>query len=130
MTIINTFTSDYKTQFSEYISLLFYLAKRSTTTPEQRIERAEVITESYFKHTGYRPDSKQLDRLASLILRDELADKDRMKVRNKEYPILSDDQFERRELGEVSFKLADEVGSDGRDYRPQTRLNRRILKNL
>lgn len=130
MSIINTYTIEYKDQFSEYVSLLFYLAKRSKTTPEQRIDRVKVMTDSYVEHTGLRPDHPQLDRLATLILRDELTDKDRMKSRNNEYPILSDDQLERRQSEEVSLVLAMEVGSDGRDYRPQTRQNLRILKNL
>lgn len=49
-----------------------------------------------------------------------------MKVRNTEYPFLSDDQMRRRENGEVSAILAEDVATDGRDYRPRTRdINRK-----
>lgn len=130
MAIVTIFSVEYKQQFQEYVSLLFYLAKKADTTAEERIEKVSAMTEAYFKHVGKHADWSQLDRLGSLILRDELTDTDRMKVRNNEYPILSDDQLQRRDAELVSLKWADEVGIDGRDHRPKTRDTMRKLREI
>jgi hypothetical protein len=47
-----------------------------------------------------------------------------MKVRNNEYPFFSETQFEERRKVEASFKLSEEQGVDGRNYKPPVRRDR------
>lgn len=121
------FTNDYKNEFRRYIDALF---NDKASTREDRINAIQTLTDAYIEHTGERPDTIQLDRLATLILREELTDTDRMKSRNNDYPIMSDDQLGRREKEQVSFTLAEEVATDGRDYRPCNRDNNRKMREL
>ncbi|MEH7456354.1 hypothetical protein V7183_03735 [Bacillus sp. JJ1127] len=62
-------------------------------------------------NVGERPEPKQIERLSDLLLYEELHDNDRMKVRNNEYPIISERQLSRRHSGEVSMKVAEEIRS-------------------
>jgi len=130
LSIVTTFSVEYKRQFEEYVTLLFYLAKKSDPPVDERIRKVREITEAYFAHVGRHADWPQLDRLGSLVLRDELTDTDRMKSRNNEYPILSDDQTQRRDAEIIPMKWADEVGIDGRDHRPKTRDSMRKLREI
>jgi hypothetical protein len=95
-----------------------------------RFQAIEELTERYFAVNGKQPEGGQLDRLSTLCLYEEITDDDRMKSRNNEYPIMSERQEDRRDSEQVSIKLADEVGVDGRDHRLQTRENRRKLKKF
>ena len=122
------FTSDYNSDMHRHIDGLFTLAKTLDTSRQDRLQASDDLVEAYVTYTGKRPDGTALGRLATLILRDELTDTDRMKVRNNEYPFLSDDQTRRREEGEISLVFAEEVGIDGRDYRAQTRDNKRKFR--
>ncbi|MFZ7945680.1 hypothetical protein [Neobacillus sp. 19] len=92
---------------------------------EVRLGKIEELTEGYRAATGEWPDSVALERLADLCLYEELTDTDRMKVRNNEYPIMSDEQLSRRQEGkhvrkndnpniEVPLAIAGSVGADGR----------------
>lgn len=130
MAIVTKFSTEYKKQFSEYVSLLFYLAKKGDSTVTERIQKVDDLTEAYFNHVGKHADWYQLERLGYLILYDDMADTDRMKARNSEYPVLSDDQLRRREVELVSFVLAAEVGIDGRDHRPKTRDSMRKFREM
>ena len=130
MSITMIFSIDYKAQFSEYVSLLFYLAKTGESTAEERVFKVRSMTEAYFNHVGKHADWAQLDRLGYLILRDDLADNDRMKSRNTEYPILSDDQIQRRVSELVSLNCADSVATDGQDYRIKTRDSNRKMREI
>jgi hypothetical protein len=106
----------------------------------KRIALIAELIESYIAATGQRPDSVQLDRLATLCLREELTDTNEYKMSQNEYPIMSDEQYVRRKEGkhtraygsktEISLTFAEEVGTDGRDYRPQTREHRRKMKKF
>lgn len=124
------FTSDYNADMHRHIDALFTAAKTLETTRAERLQASDDLVEAYVAHTGRRPQGTALERLASLILRDELTDDDRMKVRNNEYPFLSDDQLRRRENGEISAILAEDVATDGRDYRPRTRDNNRKHREM
>jgi len=95
------FTDDYKADLHDHITQLFTSAKTLNTSRAERLRASDDLIEAYFEHTETTPDGNALERLATLILRDELTDTNRMKSRNTEYPILSDDQLERREDGEV-----------------------------
>ncbi|SET42133.1 hypothetical protein SAMN05216389_1118 [Oceanobacillus limi] len=112
------FKGDYKAKLNEIIDGLY--ENKSGMSRNQRIWAVQYYTDEYVRQTGERPESGALDRLATLILDDEIADKDRMKMRNNEYPIMSDDQQERRDREVASIKWAEEVGVDGKDHRPKT----------
>jgi hypothetical protein len=69
-----------------------------------------------------------LERLGSLILREELTDTNPHKAKHETEPILSSEQYARRTEGrhrkkdingrqEVGFKSTITIGVDGKDYR-------------
>lgn len=116
--------TDYKTQLHEAITKLQAATKRGEVPREARLVNIEELTEMYREATGEWPDSVALERLADLCLYEELTDNDRMKVRNNEYPFFSETQFEERRRSEASFKLSEEQGVDGRNYKPPGRRER------
>lgn len=133
MTIVSEFNYGQSTkQFEEYTSLLFAIAKAGDgkTDVQGRIGAVERMSDAFITCRGTRPDSTQLDRLASLILRDELTDKNEHKMAQQEYPLLSDRQQERRHRGEVSARWTESVAIDGRDYQPKTRDYMRKLREI
>ena len=67
---------------------------------------------------GELPEPKQLERLADLLLYEELSNTHPDKMAREEYPIMSEHQLSRRHSGEVSMKVAEEYGSDRRNYKP------------
>jgi hypothetical protein len=127
----NAFTTDdYKSKFRAITDDLFARAKRGEPELADRSKRMKLIedlTEAYVTQTGERPDPTQLDRLATLILREELTDTDSHKMRHNEYPVMSDTQLARRKDGvhqrnngvvfrETSFDKLQDYGTDGRDH--------------
>jgi hypothetical protein len=115
---------DVKTRLHEAITELQQATKRGELPREVRIVRIEQLTEEFFVRTGAVPDAIALERLADLCLYEEITDNDRMKVRNNEYPFFSETQFEERRKVEASFKLSEEQGVDGRNYKPPGRRDR------
>jgi len=136
------FTNDYKNEFKRYVDELFTYAKVAgryagydLADRAERMQLIDELIESYIAATGQRPDSVQLDRLATLCLREELTDRHPDKMSREEFPIMSDEQYVRRKTGlnrkkdgrgiiETSFKLAEEYGTDGRNYRKPKRKKR------
>ena len=116
--------ANYKAKLHEDITELQQATKRGELPREVRLVKIEQLTEDYFANTGEMPDAVTLERLSDLCLYEELTDTDRMKVRNNEYPFLSEHQFEERRKAEVSFKVAEEQGVDGRNYKPPGRRER------
>jgi hypothetical protein len=104
--------------FNEIIADIRSRTKAGELPREVRIAEIDRVTEEWFARTGDMPDAKQLERLADLILHEELTDNDRMKVRNNEYPFFSDSQLDERYRSEASFKLAEEQGVDGANHKP------------
>lgn len=104
--------------------------KRYWTARSWRIKYAEELTDLYFELHGKMPPSSILDRLATLILQDELADKDLYKMKRHEYPLLSARQQERRHGDERSMKAAQDVATDGVDYRIKTRDSNRRMREI
>jgi hypothetical protein len=130
--------ADYKTQLHEDITKLQTATKRGELPREVRIGKINSLIEEYFGKTGEMPDTVALERLADLVLYEELTDDDRMKVRNNEYPFLSETQLARRQeglharggtSGEVPLSAADSVGSDGKSYGIPTRRERNKREN-
>lgn len=112
---------DFKTKLHEDITQIQTETKRGELPRELRMVKLEALTENYFAKTGEVPDGVALERLANLCLYEELTDSHPDKVTRTEYPFLSDHQFEERYKSEASFKLAEERGVDGRDYKPPVR---------
>jgi hypothetical protein len=130
LSIVTEYSIEYKRQFEEYVSLLFHLAKKSDTEASERVDKVSDMTEAYFDHVEKHADAPQLGRLGYLIILDDLTDTDRMKTRNTEYPILSDEQLQRRDKELVALSWAEEVGTDGVDYRPKTRDYMRKMREI
>lgn len=123
-----TFSENYNEELAQYIDGLFTQDKAEKLSRQCRLQASDSLIESYVKHTGLRPPGAQLGRLATLILRDELADTHPDKMTREEYPLLSDSQRDEREKDEVSFVWSRDVGVDGRDYKMPTRENLRKLR--
>jgi hypothetical protein len=110
--------------FNDIIDDIKRRTKAGELPREVRIAEIDRVTEEWFAKTGEMPDAKQLEALADLILHEELADTDRMKVRNNEYPFFSESQFDERHRAEASFKLAEEHGVDGKSHKPPVKRRR------
>jgi len=123
-----TFSTNYNEELAQYIDELFSKDKSVKLPRQERLEASDRLIEAYVLRSGKRPPSAQLGRLATLILRDELADPHPDKMTREEYPILSDSQRDEREKDEVSFKWSRDVGVDGRDYKLPSRENLRKLR--
>ncbi|MGF1433284.1 hypothetical protein ACQUW6_03370 [Bacillus thuringiensis] len=119
---------DYKTQFETYVNTLITTLRESDSEAisnrDVRAKEIKSLTEAYVGAVGERPESKQLERLADLLLYEELHDAHPDKVTREEYPIMSDHQLSRRHSGEVSMKVAEEYGVDRRNYKPPVRRKR------
>jgi hypothetical protein len=129
---------DYKAMLHEAITEMQRATKRGELPREIRLVKIEELTESYYGNTGEMPDGVALERLADLCLYEELTDNDRMKVRNNEYPFLSETQLARRQEGlharggtpgEVPLSAADSIGTDGKSYGIPTRRERNSREN-
>lgn len=114
----------------EAISTEFTSFKRTQTTRAYRMQFAEAITERYYADHGNMPDTTILDRLATLILQDELADKHPDKMTRNEYPLLSADQAKVRYEDERSLSAAQDVAVDGADYRVKSRDSNRRMREV
>lgn len=130
---------DLKGLLNGIIDDLFSKVKRRPI--EETIEDVRKVTDAYVEEVGERPGVTELDRMATLILNEEITDPSRMKMRDNEYPIMSDTQEARRKegrhqrkgdspSGEIPLSWSEEVGADGRDYRPQTRDNNRKMRDV
>ncbi|MGX5702369.1 hypothetical protein [Bacillus cereus] len=119
---------DYKTQFETYITTLITSLRESDFSAisdrDVRAEEIKSLTDAFVETVGERPDPKQLERLADLLLYEELSDTHPDKMTREEYPIMSEHQLSRRHSGEVSMKVAEEYGVDRRNYKPPVRRKR------
>lgn len=104
--------------------------RNSRTDRKQRMAFAGELTERYFAKHGKMPDGAVLDRLGTLILQDELADTHPDKMTREEYPLLSDSQADERYADERSLKAAQDVATDGSDYRVRTRDSNRRMREV
>ncbi|WP_227255926.1 hypothetical protein [Bacillus thuringiensis] len=116
---------DYKAQFETYVNTLITSLRESDSgaisNRNVRAKEIKSLTDAYIEMIGELPDSDQLERLSDLLLYEELHDKDRMKVRNNEYPIMSERQLIRRRNEEISEKMYEEYGVDKRNHKVPTR---------
>lgn len=134
---------DYKTQFETYVNTLITSLRESDSEAisnrDVRAEEIKSLTDAYVGTVGERPEPKQLERLADLLLYEELHDTNRMKVRNNEYPILSDTQIQRRQEGtrqrkgngsEVPLRAAFGLAADSLNHGIPRRRKRTINEML
>lgn len=95
------------------------------------------LCEEYTAEVGETPDSRELQRLANEILREDLTDKRSNKVQEDEYSFLSDTQKKRRkfgvhqrkgkyEVGEVPLKHLEGFDLDGNLHRGTNRVHKSI----
>lgn len=115
-------------QLHDLITEQFTQFKRIQTDRVSRIGFSNRLIEQYLAVNDKIPPVGILDRLATLILQDELADKDTYKSLHNEYPLLSDRQQERRHGTERSLKASQDVATDGADYRVRTRDSNRRMR--
>ncbi|WP_157349624.1 hypothetical protein [Bacillus sp. EE-W1] len=123
---------DYKVKFMSYVDGLIKRRENDSDAISNRDTRAEEIkslTDAYTETVGKLPDEFQLGRLADLLLYEELHDKDRMKVRNNEYPFLSERQLLRRRSEETSDKMYEEYSVDKRNHKAPIRRVRSRREN-
>lgn len=92
-----------------------YISDRVT-----RLERITALTDAYMDATDKEPDSIALDRMADLVLFEELTDTNKNKMK-AEYPIMSERLETTRKNGERSGKLAEEYDQTGRNRAEPTR---------
>ncbi|UKS30180.1 hypothetical protein LOZ80_15060 [Paenibacillus sp. HWE-109] len=112
-----------KTEFTAAVDALI---ARNIADRTERIAAIDALTECCGDE---RPDSSQLERLADHILREELTDTDLYKVQRNEYPFLSERQFTTRHNTEVGMKVAEDYGTDGRNYTVPKRRHRNNYEN-
>ncbi|SFX47699.1 hypothetical protein SAMN04487866_10916 [Thermoactinomyces sp. DSM 45891] len=83
----------------------------------ERIQLIDQLIEEYVNDTGLRPDPRQLERLATSILYEDLqGDRRPDKVAKSRDPILTLAQVKRRHSKEVGSGILEVIGSDGRYY--------------
>jgi hypothetical protein len=117
-----------KTKFNEAVTDLIERTKAGD--PElldrrKRIKQIDELIENYVIVTdGKTPEPYELERLGSLILREELTSKNEHKVTHEERPVLSDRQLERRAIRELNVDVTHTQGIDGKDYRRPTKVNK------
>lgn len=128
MAYIFDINGDYKTQFETYVNTLITTRRESDSDAisnrDVRAREIKSLTDAYVGTVGERPEPKQLERLADLMLYEELSNAHPDKMAREEYPIMSDHQLSRRHSGEVSMKVAEEYGVDRRNYKPPVRRKR------
>ncbi|WP_181444475.1 RNA polymerase sigma factor [Bacillus sp. 03113] len=64
------------------------------------MRRVDVLCEAYYQEIGIMPKVPALERLSYITMFDELTDNHPDKMTREEYPILSEDQGERRQFRE------------------------------
>lgn len=121
------FSDDYKTDFIAFVDDLFLRLDTlgcAIYTQEERIADVKRLTDDYVSQTGKRPATGQLDRLSTLILKEDKKKRKGVLVKREEYPFLSERQFETRMRNEVAFVGAMTYDSTGANRILPTRTNR------
>ncbi|WP_303984523.1 hypothetical protein [Niallia circulans] len=113
-----------KEELYEDITDIYERTKAGELVRSRRIVEIDKLTEDYFSKVGEKPDSTALERMANLLLYEDLTNSHPDKMAREEYPIMSESQREERLKTEASEKLAEEYGDDGRNYRIPNRRKR------
>jgi hypothetical protein len=124
--------------FNDIIDDIRRRTKAGELPREVRIAEIDRVTEEWFAKTGKLPDDKQLERLADLILHEELTDTHPDKMTTAVYPFMSEEQYARRTEGrhvkkgsrkEVGFGATHTIGTDGSNYAKPLRRAREDNEN-
>ncbi|MGX6582870.1 hypothetical protein ACWMNW_15680 [Bacillus velezensis] len=102
-----------KTILHETIMEMYERTKAGKMSRQERIEAITALSDAYFDSTGDHPEPAALERMANLVLYEELSDSHPDKVTREEYPIMSETQLEERYKREASDKLAEEYDQTG-----------------
>lgn len=132
------FSGDYKTKFNDAVT---ELVAAKIADRQERMVAVDSLINEYVRDTGEVPVGAQLERLTNAILMEELTDPNNHKVAHNEYPILSDIQMSRRQMGrrgseatnmngEVGAQAASSVSTSGQDYRYPSRRTRTKEENM
>jgi hypothetical protein len=117
-----------KAEFNEKVTELIERTKvgdPELVDRENRVKIIDRLIERYVTETdGKTPETYELERLGSLILREELTSRNEHKVTHEERPVLSDRQLERRALRELNVDVTHTQGIDSKDYRRPTKVNK------
>lgn len=113
------------TEAHDDITEQFRYFKANKSARFTRLLFSDDLIEHYFEQNEQIPPTTVLDRLATLILQDELSDKRRNKMSREEYPLLSSRQQDSRHKQETSMMAAVDFASDGQDYREDNRDSKR-----
>lgn len=89
--------------FNERINELWTATKRGELPRQARFAAIERLANEYIAATGKRPESEQLDRLATLCLYEETSDKTPYKIANDEYPIMNERMIDNRKARDTSI---------------------------
>ena len=116
--------SDYKTELSDKIDELF--ANLVGTDGEYRSDSyrhiaCNTLIEDYFAKSGEVPPSAMLDRLATYLIKDDNRRYKGVKHTVREYPYLSEKQYDRRTDKEASLAAAETYDSEGVNRQTLTR---------
>ncbi len=127
-----SFGVNYKSRMEEYVQQLEQSV--GEVPRDARMQMVEDLTDAYVEQTGKTPDGPLLERLANVILHEELSDSHPDKMTLEEYPIMSERMYKVRTQGserkknkagvvtyEVPITHGVNVATDGTDYTPNTR---------
>jgi hypothetical protein len=122
---------DYKATLHEAITQLQAETKRGEMPRQLRLVKIEQLTEDYYAKAGEWPDSVALERMADLILFEDLNNPSLTKMHDEEYPIMSERQYDRRQSAEVATGMRmDNNAADGGNHITPTRRNRTTYEDL
>lgn len=120
----------YKALFNERINDMYAKTKRGELPRELRMREIEVLTDWYVEESGERPECAALDKLADLVLYEDLFNPSLTKMKDEEYPIMSERQYDRRQKGELATGEAMEMNAaDGKTHTKPNRRNRSSYEN-
>lgn len=127
---------NFEQEYNEVISQYVHVLDRITPGQPREVRMGildELIGE-YVEQTGQTPPANLLERMTDMVLHEELSDPHPDKMTRNEYPIMSQQQYEKRTRGltrqrnksgvairEVSIDQAMHVATNGRDYLPPKR---------
>jgi hypothetical protein len=121
----------HKEELHEAITQLQQATKRGEMPREVRLGRIEAVVEDYFAKAGEMPASTALERLADLVLYEDLNNPSLTKMQDEESPIMSERQYDRRQSAEVATgNRMDNNAADGQRHIEPTRRKRSSYENL
>lgn len=104
-----------KTLLHETITELYKRTKAGELSRMERIEEITALSDAYYDSVGEHPDTFALERMANLVLYEELSDRHPDKMTREEYPFMSESQLDERYKKEASDKFAEEYDQTGRN---------------